>query len=104
MPVGTTFDSNLTRDQLCTAALRKLGILKGASVPTTAQLNNAVEALNLISCDELKFDGSLIELLAEAKLIKIGQKGGGIRVMQSIAKAAAEGYKNSGEGLEEAAE
>jgi hypothetical protein len=39
---------SLTRDELITAALRKLGVLASGGTPTTAQINDAEEALNAI--------------------------------------------------------
>lgn len=48
MATGTTFDFLMTRDDLVSAALRKITRLKGSESPSSVILSNAVEALNII--------------------------------------------------------
>ncbi len=48
MATGTTSDFLMTRDDLVSAALRKITRLKGSESPSAVILTNAVEALNVI--------------------------------------------------------
>lgn len=45
MATSNSTDWSLTRDQLITAALRKLGVLPSGATPTTAQVSDATDAL-----------------------------------------------------------
>lgn len=46
MATSNSTDWTLNRDQVITGALRKLGVLPSGGTPTTAQVNDAVDALN----------------------------------------------------------
>jgi hypothetical protein len=48
MAVSTSFDWTLTRAQVIAGALRKLGVLPSGGTPSTAQTNDAAEALNAL--------------------------------------------------------
>ena len=44
----STWNSNITRNELINAALRKIGALSGTQAVSADKLSRAVEALNLI--------------------------------------------------------
>src|SRR3990170_4531744 len=48
----STWDSNITRNELVNAALRKIGALTGTQAVSADKLSRAVEALNLIIREE----------------------------------------------------
>jgi hypothetical protein len=48
MPTSNSYDWTLTRAQVISGALRKLGVLASGASPTTNQTNDATEALNAI--------------------------------------------------------
>lgn len=48
MTTSNSTDWSLNRDQVITGALRKLAVLPSGGTPTTAQINDAVEALNAL--------------------------------------------------------
>lgn len=52
MSIGTTWDSNLTRNELITTAFRKIGGLAGSQALSASQLARGIEALNLIIREE----------------------------------------------------
>lgn len=52
MAVGTTADFNMTRNELCTLALRKVGALAEGEAVTAPQLADAIKALNMIIREE----------------------------------------------------
>lgn len=43
-----TYDFRMTRDQIITSALRKLGVVEAGGTPTASQTSDAAEALNTI--------------------------------------------------------
>jgi hypothetical protein len=48
MALSGSYDWTLTRDQVITGALRKLGVLPNGTSPSTAQTNDAADALNAL--------------------------------------------------------